>query len=1115
MDYQSLSDRLRATIYAGLLCVTTALLTACHVQEARFNWVPSGESGITFVNQLALTDSFNILDYMYFFNGGGVAAGDINNDGLTDLYFSGNLVSGRLYLNLGNMKFRDITETASVATSGWGSGVSMCDVNQDGWLDIYLCQTGYPEPERRKNRLFINQGDLTFRDEAEAYGLADTGYTTQAAFFDFDRDGDLDIYLLNHDHQFRGTNLPLPKKKAGESPTTDRLLENRPGPAGHPVFADISTQAGIVTEGFGLGISVADIDGDLWPDVYVSNDFISNDLLLRNQQDGTFLNMIDSVIMHQSYNGMGNDVADINNDGLPEIYVADMLPYLNSRRKMMAMNTSEDLFEASIAMGYAPQYTRNSLQLHNGFKDHHLLPFSEIAQMVGLHSTDWSWSPVFGDVDNDGWKDLFITNGYYRDITDLDFITYRRHRATFSSESVQDSLYLRLMREQPMVRVPNFLFRNHQGWSFSDSTGAWGLEVNSLSNGGILVDLDNDGDLDIVTNNLDEPASLIENRTSAGPGSHYVKIKPEGPDQNRNGIGMKVFIHQKDNSQYTEFQLAHGYLSSIHAPLHFGLGKVEEIDSIVVVWPDGMTEILINPPADTLITIKYQSQMNRSAKQKPATKRGRIRLSEITSSLGLIFRHRENIYQDFKQDQNTPFRLSRQGPAIAVGDVNGDQLDDVFLGGAAGFPAAFFIQTPEGRFEHHEFSWHEEFEDVDAALFDADQDGDLDLYVVSGGVEFQDFHFYQDRFYRNDGRGQLDYIPSALPGMAVSGSGVRPADFDRDGDLDLLVTGRVVPGNFGADASSVLLENRDGRFVDVSEMKAPGLLRAGMVTDAVWTDINLDQKPDFILVGDWMPVTLYAQSDTGFIRQPLNWGNSTGSAGWWQSIEVTDLDSDGDPDLVLGNLGNNLDMKITPDYPATLHLSDFDGNGHVEAFVSYFQIADGGNRIDYPSQERDAVIKVVPSWKKKYFDYHSYAHARAADIFVGESGETKKAYHQESMILLNEPGTFRSVTLPAAAQISVIRDVLPDDFDKNGITDLLIVGNNYETRVDMGFLDASLGCVLLGTGSGDFSPVKPAESQFIAGGNTRSIRKIRVGLKMVYLVVRNDAALSAFILEDQ
>ena len=1081
--------------------------------QLRFQSVQSEYSGLDFQNKIHLTDSFNILHYMYFFNGGGVAAGDINSDGLPDLYLAGNMVSNRLYLNQGDLKFQDVTESSMTETMGWTSGVVMVDINADGWLDMYVCQTGYPDPQRRKNLLFINQKDNTFTEEAERYGLADTSYSTQAAFFDYDRDGDLDMYLLNHDHQFYGANAPLPKKTEGQSKNVDRLYEHRKYPDGSHYFTDISKQAGIAFEGFGLGVAISDINQDGWADIYVANDFISNDLLYINLRNGTFENQISQYLRHQSHNGMGCDIADIDNDGLADIFVADMLPRHYERLKMMAMNSSSDIFQLADRLGYEPQFTRNTLQWNQGqvADSTSSMLFSEIGQLAGIHRTDWSWTGWMADVDLDGWKDIFITNGYYRDITNRDFIAYRKRRSSFTTQAFQDSFYHELLTDLPEVRMKNYLFNNNRDLTFRDVTSEWMAPDESLSHGAVMVDLDGDGDLDIVTNEMEAPASLFENRTIPDHQSHhYLKVKLKGSPENTSGIGAKISLYQGHQIQFLEYYGSRGYYSCSMAPIHFGLGPGNTIDSVIITWPNGNKKRLFNIDADQTILVHDQPGAILEERE------GRSTNTLFKASTTTTMRHVENRFPAFKMHHLLYHSKAQQGPHLTSGDIDGDGLTDLFVGGAALKSGHLLIQDEE-RFNAQPWRHDSISEDLGSLFFDSDGDGDLDLYIVSGGSSFAaGSRFYQDRLYQNNGSGLFSRDSSALPSMTASGSCVVAADMDQDGDADLFVGGRHVPGAFPLAPRSYLLENNHGTFRDVTKTWHPDLDHIGMVTDAIWTDQNNDGLIDLILVGEWMPITLFINTGNHFKTSNLSIHGLEQSVGWWNCIASADVDLDGDEDYLLGNAGLNMTLKASPDRPLQLYHGDFDENGETEVLLSHFELMEDGSWSEVPFIDRDPLLQQMPALAKKFTSYAAFAQEDMESILAGIDVRKWTATVLASGCLINEgEASFTWHPFEHAAQIAPIYAITTHDINADEIPDLLAFGNSRDYILEIGHQDASMGYVGLGNGMGTFGALSNAKTGIFAKGNYRSIDLLDFHKNKLLVAAQNDGPLQCWTLHSE
>jgi hypothetical protein len=1063
--------------------------TADQETEYLFRPITPEESGIEFANNLPLDDDLNILNFIYYFNGGGVAVGDINNDGLEDIFFTGNQVSNKLYLNQGNLKFKDITNIAGLASEGWSTGVSMVDINTDGLLDIYVCRSGHLDPERRKNLLYINQGNITFKEMADEYGLADTSYSTQSAFLDYDLDGDLDMYLLNHKHQMTGMNNPVPRKLNGESENTDRLYRNEgPGPFGHPVFINVSKDAGVTIEGFGLGVGVSDLNQDGYPDIYVSNDFISNDIMYINQKDGTFKDKSKEYLKHQSHNGMGNDIADINNDGLTDILVLDMLPSDNRRRKLMLNKPNYNLFEYSKSIGYQPQYMRNTFQLNNGVDLGKHLPFSEVGQLMGISSTDWSWGGLMADYDMDGRKDMFITTGYLKDMTDLDFIVYRRKQYKFRTREEADSLYLASINKLPEVKLQNHFYRNIGNLEFEDRSTTWTRSSPGFSNGAVYADLDNDGDLDIVTNNINEKATLLRNTSTESLNSekHFLKLNFQGSQSNPNGMGTKVWVYSDSLTQFSENYTSRGFQSNVAPTLYFALDGVQMADSIVVQWPEGRKKSYYNVSLDTVVKLRYADAI-----EKPfaVSNDKNEKIFQILNGV-IPFEQREIPFSDFDIEPLIPHKFSNNGPAIAVADVNGDELEDIFIGGSYTFSGQLYVQNPGGGFTQKELELDPEHEDVGAVWFDADNDGDNDLYVVSGGSEFSLMKpkYYQDRFYRNDGKGNFTLDEGALPDMNTSGSCVVAADYDDDGDLDLFVGGMVVPGSYGTMPRSYLLENRQGKFIDVTEarLKEKG---PGMVSSALWTDVNNDGWIDLMVVGKWMPITIYVNQRGNFSKLTLK-----GSSGWWNSINGGDFDNDGDTDYIVGNLGRNTVYKATENYPIELYVGDFDKDGRIDPLMTQYSLSPDGSMQSYPVASRDLLAEQMIFIKRKFKDYRSYANVQMEDILSDSMEESPAKWDakklETSYIENMGEGKFRLKSLPVQAQWAPVLGTTITDVDMDGNLDAILVGNFFGYEVGYGRNDAFLGLVLMGDGMGNFHPKDQKKTGFIVDGDARALVRI-------------------------
>lgn len=1069
-----------------------------------FEEVPASLSGITFNNKLEPTINLNILEYNYFYNGGGVAAADFNNDGLTDLFFSGNMVASKLYLNKSNFSFNDITGTSGINTTNWVTGIAVVDINNDGLQDLYLSCAGYKDPQKRVHQLYINIGiDNTgtphFKDEAVAYGLADTSYTTQSAFFDYDKDGDLDLLLVNHYQDFTNPNYPAEKISNGKSSSNAKLYRND---GGH--FTDATKVAGILDAGYGLSVCISDINNDGWPDFYMTKDFVYDDVLYINNQDGTFKESIAQYLPHTSQFSMGSDIADFNNDSYPDIITVDMLPDDNKRQKLMNIAMNNDRFNLILKLGYMPQYSRNMLQLNNGPDAAGQYSFSEIGQLAGVYKTDWSWSPLFADLDNDGWKDIFISNGIPVDISNNDFITYRADKIVSGPTTDIKKLEKELLDEidkQGKVDKPNFVFRNNHQLGFTDESDNWGLAQKGFSNGAVYVDLDNDGDLDLVTNNINEPASVFKNNATEQNGNYFLRVKLNG----NNPIGIKIMLSSNGEKQYIEHSVIRGFQSSQDPIDHFGLGKNKVVDTLKVTWPDNTEQVLLNIKANQLIVVDKKNAVKKSDSSL------KLVASLFTNSTGsaLDFTHRQNEFEDFNFEPLLPHRFSCNGPYMAKGDIDNNGLEDFWIGGPAKIPGKIFLQQPNGTFLQSNLP-DSGYEDMGGVFFDADGDKDLDLYVVSGGNVYNpNTATYQDRLYINDGKGNFKLDNNALPVEYSSGSMVIANDFDKDGDLDLFVGGRVVPVSYGVAPESFLLRNNGkGKFENVTGQLCPGLKNVGMVTSALWSDFDKDGWPDLIVAGEWMPVTFY--KNTKGVFQKLN-GNPEleASTGWWFSLVAGDFDKDGDMDYIAGNLGLNNKLNASTTTPVTAYMKDFDGNGTLKPILSYYL-----NGKEYTIANRDQISSVMPSIKKKFDLYTKFAEASFSDIFSPQQVQDAlilKATNFSSVYIENKGnGQFVMHQLPLKAQFSSIQSMQVDDYNADGNLDVLVAGNFYSPDFMTGRYDASIGLVLLGDGKGSFKPLPASESGIHIKGDARALCSIKIKNKKAILAAANQGRLQVF-----
>ncbi len=1079
-----------------------------------FALLSSDSTKIHFENRIEENENFNMVDFFYVYNGGGVAIGDINNDSLPDLYFTGNMVKDRLYLNMGGLQFKDITDSAGIIIEGWSTGVTMVDINHDGLLDIYVCRSGNFPKEKRRNLFYINNGDLTFKEQAEDFELADTGYSTQAAFFDYDKDGDLDMYLLNHTNDVRNPNALKPLLKDGSSAANDRLYRNNGIAPEGPRFSDVTIAAGIVFDGLGLGLGIGDVNADGWEDVFVTNDFIANDYLYINNQDGTFKEMSQQVLGHMSHFSMGNDIADFNNDGLMDLITLDMLPEDNYYKKKMTGPLNHNLFEHTLKQGYLPQYMRNTLQMNNGSLLGEGLSFSEIGQLSGIAATDWSWAPLFADFDNDGWKDLYITNGYLRDITDLDFINYTGSMSHDVSSDSLNAILKQKAKEMPSITRSNFLFRNSGGLKFQNVSKDWALDQPSLSNGAAYGDLDNDGDLDIVVNNINSEAFVYENRTNILLNRNFINITLIGDSLNTKALGTKITLFQNDQKQIMQQAVTRGYQSSMDYGLHFGLGGHSKIDSIVIEWPDGQRNSLHHPKSNEMLTLNKDRLLHNTAK-KPKNVLEKPFFRDITDEYNLNFVHGETEYNDFDRQFLLPHKHSQQGPGIAVGDINGDALDDFFIGGGYNHSGFLFYQSKNGMFEKKPLIKNpkEKYEeDTGALFFDYDNDGDLDLYVVSGSNEFYEkSEYFQDRLYKNDGKGNFKLDIHALPKINSSGSCVRASDFDKDGDLDLFVGGRLTPLKYPVPPDSYLLVNQNGKFEDLTNEIAPSLKRIGMVTDAIWTDWDNDLDTDLIVIGEFMPIQFFENKEGSF-ENVSNTIGLTHTSGWWNSINAGDFDNDGDVDYVLGNLGLNTVYRVSSEEPLSIYAIDYDRNGVLDPILTYYIQGQ-----EYPSHSRDDLIKQIPEMKKKFPDYASYARATIGDVLSQKEKSSSyivKAFHFASSFLKNQGnGKFQLTDLPLEAQLAPIYGILIQDFDTDGFLDILLSGNDFGTEVGVGRYDALKGVFLKGNGNGDFKAVSSSKSGLSINKNSRGAAEIEIDGKLTYLFGNNKDSLKGYVID--
>ena len=1070
-------------------------------EKTLFKKVPPTLSKINFKNTIIEDENFNIFVYSNFNNGGGVAVGDINNDGLQDIFFTSNQNANGLFLNKGNLVFEDITKKAKVeGNSEWYTGATFVDINSDGLLDLYVCKSGLYR--NRKNELYINNGDLTFTEQASKYGIADNGFSTHSTFFDADNDGDLDLYVLNHPPvAYAGIDAKNSARLKPTAEITDQFYRNE----GNGNFVHAGNRVGIRERlyAYGLSVTASDLNNDGWTDLYVTNDYSEPDLIYFNNGNGTFTERVKETTKHIPAFGMGADIADFNNDSYVDILALDMMPEDNRRKKTEMGGMNPELFWRHVELGYHYQYMQNVLHLNNGAMENGMTTFSDVGPMAGVTDTDWSWSALFADLDNDGWKDLFITNGFLRTIRNNDFIN-----AVVEKRKKLTSLEKLAM--VPSEKLVNYVYKNNGDLTFTKKVKEWGVEYAGYSNGAAYADLDNDGDLDYIINNINDYALLYENRASNLGTNNYLQVTFEGKENNKFGIGTKVKIKTGEIEQYQELSLSRGFQSSVPPLLHFGLGEANKIDEIEITWLGGKKEILTNIKANQKMVIRESD----AKVHKPVKKEKRL-FADISKELNINHKHIENKYDDFKLEVLLPHKMSNFGPGLAVGDVNGDKLDDFFVGGAMGQSGEIFIQQKNGKFKKSNSSAlksDKKYEDLGAAFFDANGDGILDLYIVSGGNEQKNgSSFYQDRLYLNNGKGSF-VKANSLPKITSSGSCVKPADFDGDGDIDLVIGGRVEAQKYPFPGKTMLLENTGNQngipiFKDVTESIAPGLENIGLITDAIWTDFNGDGNLDMIVVGEWMEPRFFLSENGKFTDVTESTGLKN-TMGWWFSINQGDFDNDGDIDYIAGNLGLNYKYKATPDEPFRVYASDFDNNGRSDIVLGYFN-----DEVCYPVRGRTCSSQQIPGIKKKFENYETFANATVVDIYGKENLDNSLLYEAKnfatSYIENKGNGKFEIHKLRNEAQMSSVNSIVIRDFNKDGNLDLVLAGNLYASEVETVRNDASIGMYLEGDGKGNFTPIPFVKSGLMIPNDAKELAEIDTPNGKIILVANNNDLMQA------
>jgi len=1117
------------------ICLLVLWLVACNNKHPLFEQISSSHSGIHFNNQITENDSINPLDIVNIYNGGGVGIGDFNNDGLPDIYFTGNMVPNRLYLNKGDFKFEDITDKSGVNGLGrWGRGVSVIDINNDGLMDLYVCNTIYKDSLRRRNLLYINRGlDKDgiphFEESGGGYGLDIHVQSTMASFFDYDNDGDLDMYLtVNEASSDYNPNRFGKKVNTPFTRSMGRLYQNNwDSSVKHPVFHDVSGQAGINHEGFGHGAIIADINCDGWKDIYVANDFLSDNILYINNHDGTFTDHSKEYFKHTSYNAMGLDITDINNDGLADVIELDMSPEDNYRKKMMVNANNTVTYQNFDMYGHQYQYARNTLQINQGPRtgenDSIGIPaFSEIGFLSGIAQTDWSWAPLVTDFDNDGYRDIVVTNGFPKDVSDHDFMVYRDNAFILTPKLV-------LIKQIPEIKLHNYAFQNNGDLTFKDASDNWGLSLPTFSNGAAFADFDNNGTLDMVINNINDEALIYKNtsRETNDSANHYLQIEFKGDQRNIEGLGAWADVYyDKGSHQVYENNPFRGYLSTMQSIAHFGLGRSGMVDSVVLRWPNGKKQTLKQVKADQVLKVNIVDAQEVYSWQQSKLADTAL-FKEVTSEAGISYKHNDLDFIDFNIQTTLPHKLSAYCPALAVGDIDGNGLDDLIIGGNSFIHGKVFLQQKNGKFLQKDLPGEEGtsdvyFKDEGLLLFDVNGDSSLDLYIASGGYrDKENSSNYQDRLYLNDGKGDFTLAANALPNNHSSKLCVRAFDYNKDGKPDLFVSGRVDPWKYPKPVSSFIFRNDSDtghiKFTDVTDEVAPDLKNIGMVCDALFTDFDDDNQIDIILAGEWMPIT-FLKNMGGKFKNVTSTSGIHDKTGWWNSIVAGDFRHTGRTDYIVGNVGLNTLYQASDQYPVYITAKDFDNNGGYEAFVSLYLKDQDGEMKEFPANGRDDVVERLPAMKKRFNNFKSFAISTMEEVFPPEkrAGAIRlKANMLQSCYIQNEGGgKFTMIPLPKEAQISTLNGMLADDFDGDGNLDVLINGNDFGTEVSIGRYDALNGLLLKGNGAGQFTPLSIQQSGIYIPGNGKALVKLS-GTSGNYLVAasQNKDALKLFELK--